>query len=71
MDPDWFDVTRGDSGHLSVASGFHFCLGAQLARLELEVAQPAAVHLLQHHAGRRAGTPSAHKHACLPVTLTR
>jgi cytochrome P450 len=35
---DEFDVTRADAGHAAFGGGgTHFCLGAQLARLELRV----------------------------------
>jgi cytochrome P450 len=36
--PDSLDITRKDNPHLSFSKGIHYCLGAQLAKMEGEIA---------------------------------
>ncbi|MEM7267651.1 MAG: cytochrome P450 [Pseudomonadota bacterium] len=38
--PEVFDPARADPGHVSLGAGAHFCVGAPLARLEMQVALP-------------------------------
>jgi len=52
---DRLDVTRRDVHHLSFSHGNHFCLGAQLARLEASLALEALVTRLPSL--RRADAP--------------
>jgi cytochrome P450 len=42
-DPQTFDISRTDGGHLALGHGIHHCLGAPLARLEGRIAL-AALH---------------------------
>jgi cytochrome P450 len=37
-DPETLDIGREDNPHISSSLGTHFCLGAPLARVELEIA---------------------------------
>jgi cytochrome P450 len=73
-DPDRFDVGRQDNKHLSFALGSHYCLGAQLARLEGRIAVET---LLRRMPDLRLEGPQPHYREhfnlrglkCLPVAF--
>ena len=69
-DPDRFDITRQNNKYVAFAFGPHLCLGAGLARRELEL----ALRTLLPHAGppaRRATAPRLSATACCSVGSTR
>ena len=73
-DPGTFDVARANAKeHLAFSSGPHFCLGAQLARMEGEVALRALFerhpHLAPAGPARRRPTRILRGYAELPVRL--
>jgi cytochrome P450 len=53
--PDRLDLDRQDNRHLSFGHGPHFCLGAQLARIEL---QESLLALLRRFPGMRLAKPA-------------
>jgi cytochrome P450 len=52
--PARFNPSRPAKPHASFGAGLHFCVGAPLARLELQVALPI---LFRHHPGLRLAAP--------------
>ncbi|WP_157036375.1 cytochrome P450 [Streptomonospora alba] len=73
QDPEVFDVTRNPRGHLAFGHGPHLCLGAHLARLELETALSGLLTRFPHLelAGPVPPLPSfmIRRPASLPVNL--
>ncbi|MFD9891422.1 cytochrome P450 [Amycolatopsis sp. NPDC059027] len=61
-DGDALDVTRGRCPHVAFGHGIHHCLGATLARLELQLALPA---LLRRFPGLRLAAAPVFKHRAL------
>jgi cytochrome P450 len=46
QEPDRFDAGRGDSAHVGFGGGIHFCVGAPLAREELDVSVDALARIV-------------------------
>ena len=74
--PETFDIGRSPNHHLGFGHGIHFCLGAQLARLETRV---ALARLFERNPNLRLAVPPEdlklsrlpgwHRYESLPVTL--
>jgi cytochrome P450 len=47
-DPDKFDVDRKENQHIAFGFGIHWCVGAPLARLEVQIAINALLRWLPH-----------------------
>lgn len=47
-EPDRLDLSRTKNAHVSFGGGIHYCLGAPLARLELQLALPILLTRLPH-----------------------
>lgn len=47
-EPDRFDVGRNDPAHIAFGGGIHFCVGAPLARQEIEVSLAGLVQRFPH-----------------------
>ncbi|MET9448442.1 cytochrome P450 [Streptomyces cinerochromogenes] len=43
-DPDRLDLTRNEGGHVSFGGGAHYCLGANLARMEAQIVLPMIIN---------------------------
>jgi cytochrome P450 len=74
-DPDTLDVDRTDNPHISFGAGVHFCIGAPLARVELQASFGA---LLARTSRLELGAPARRRPEFvirglhdLPVVLTR
>jgi cytochrome P450 len=73
--PDVFDPRRSPNVHLTLGKGIHFCLGAQLARLEMRI---ALRQLLDRYAEIAVLTDQVTLHTpesiqaarCIPVQVT-
>jgi cytochrome P450 len=73
-DADRFDVTRKDTHHLSFGTGLHFCIGANLARLEGclaldEVLKRWPDWQVDHDRAKRAHTSTVRGWERLPVLV--
>ena len=72
-DPDVFDPTRPDNQPMSFSVGPHYCLGAALSRMEIQLALPMLLRRFPSLA--MAGEPQAldlltfHGYAKIPVTI--
>lgn len=74
-DPDRFDITRQNNRHLSFGSGIHGCLGAPLARIEIQIAlktilQRLPEFKLTEEGYQRGSNPGLRVIKSLPLVLS-
>ncbi len=74
QDPDRFDIHRSDVQHLTFGYGLHYCLGANLARLEGRVALDEMLKRfpewdLDRDAMSLAPTSTVRGWECMPIVL--
>jgi len=75
-DPERFDIMRNTEGHIGFGFGIHFCLGAQLARLQAKMAVEALLERFPSLARTdaplvRIESLSVHGPKALPLVTTR
>ncbi len=73
QNPERFDPTRDRAAHTSFGGGLHFCVGAPLARLELQTALPILFARMPklRLAARPCYANSYHFHGLAELPLTR
>jgi cytochrome P450 len=59
--PDVFDIARDPNEHIAFGHGIHFCLGAQLARLEGAIAIASVLDRFPHLALADPATPPSYR----------
>ena len=69
-DPERFDVQRAHNLHVAFGFGTHFCLGASLARLEIQVMFEELLRRTSRHAAR-AGSRTADRAGRVLACLRR
>ena len=74
-DPDRYDLERDTSKSISFGNGRHFCMGAPLARLEVQIALTELVSRVATYDVDPAGVERVHSInvrglAALPTTVT-
>ena len=73
--PDSYDITRGSRDHMAFGKGIHSCIGANLARLEVQVCMEEILRLIPDYeideaALKRTYNPNVRGFTHVPVTFT-